>query len=127
MGQLGIFQRVQVVEAGIDERLVGQGPELFGQLQLGRIWWQEQQVDMLGMRGHTGPLAGMPARLVEHQDNLFAWARSHCLGKRGQFRLEERNQDPRGQVPDGAPGGGVDEADQIAPAVEVLAAAAPRV
>ena len=33
VGKLGVFQGVEVGTVGVDERLVGQGPELFSRLQ----------------------------------------------------------------------------------------------
>jgi hypothetical protein len=45
----------------IDQRRIGQGPEMFRRLKLGGIGWQKQQVDMVrNLEGCTG----MPARLI---------------------------------------------------------------
>src|SRR5512147_2363413 len=62
----------------------------------------------------------MPACLVEHQHNLLARTGSHRVRKGGELCLKEWERDACGQMPDGAARGGLDEADQIAPAVAVL-------
>lgn len=72
------------------------------------------------MLRHAQPLAGMPARLVQHQHNLLAWPCADRVRKGGELCLKEGDRDTCGQMPDGAARGGMDEADQIAPAVAVL-------
>jgi len=66
--RLGVLQLLDSGEVPIDQHRVGQRPQVLSRLQLRGMWWQEQQVDMLGY-AHLG--AGMPARAVEHEHDLF--------------------------------------------------------
>jgi len=73
--------------------------EMFGRLELGRIRWQEQQMDM---RGDLQLEAGMPPRPVQHQHDLPGGSGTDLARERLQLDLEERNGDTRRQVKDGA-------------------------
>jgi hypothetical protein len=46
--RLDVLQFVDAGEMLVDQHRVGQWPEVLGRLQLGRVRWQEQQVDMVG-------------------------------------------------------------------------------
>jgi hypothetical protein len=96
---------------------VGQWPEVLGRLQLGRVGWQEQEVDVLG-DPQAG--AGVPPRPVEHEDDLLGRPGAHRAGERLQLGLEQADAHRGGEMEDGAARGGVDEADQVAPRVAVL-------
>jgi hypothetical protein len=65
---------VQRSEVPIDDRLVQQGPEMFGGLEFGRIGRQEDQADPVGDDQAFG---AMPARVVEHEDDA---ALAPCTG-----------------------------------------------
>ena len=56
-------------------------------LKLGRVWWQEQLVDMLR---HTRVRTDVPAGTVEHQHDVFARTRPDLVGEGFQFHREER-------------------------------------
>ncbi len=105
---LHVLQFVDGGEVAVDERGVGERPQMFGGLQLRRVGRQEEQVDVLG---HTQPHAGMPARTVEDEHNLLGQARADLLGERGQLHFKEGNADCRGELKDRAARGGMDEAD----------------
>jgi len=96
---------------------VGEQPEMFSGLQLGRIRRQEKQVDVLG---HAELDARMPARAIQDQDDLLAWAGTDLTCERRQFDLEERNRDTRREVKDGPARGGMHEPHHIAPVVAML-------
>ncbi len=54
-------------EVPIDDRLVDQGPEMLGRLQLRTVGRQEDEADPLGDDQTFG---AMPARVVEHEDDV---------------------------------------------------------
>ena len=79
----------------IDQRGIGQGPEVFGGLQFRRIGWQEQQMDMVR---HTQALGAVPTCSIEHEHNLLLCS-SPCLTREClQLRLEEGDVDTRRQM-----------------------------
>ena len=114
---LGVFQILDGSEMAVGEGGIGQGPEMLGRLELGRIRRQEEQVDMLG---HTQPDARMPARTIEHQDNLLGRTCTHLAGELGQFHFKDGDAHRGRQMKDRAPGGRMDEADEVAPFEPVL-------
>ena len=117
---LGILQVVDRGKMPIGQRSVGEWPEMFGRLELGRIRRQEEQVNMLG---NAQLEAGMPARTIQHQHDLPLWASADLARKLGQLHFEEWNADRSGQMKDSAalrPRGGMHKTDQIAPIVAVL-------
>jgi hypothetical protein len=82
---LGVLQCLQVVEVPIGESLIGQRPQPLSRLQFRGIRGQEVQMypcwDMdLG--------AGMPARTIEHHQDLLARPRADRLGKLAQGERE---------------------------------------
>jgi len=62
----------------VDQWFIGQRPQVFGRLQLGRRGRQEEQVE--SFRYGEG-LAGMPSGAVEHQHNLLVFVSSHGLSE----------------------------------------------
>jgi hypothetical protein len=119
-GELHLFQFVEGREVAVDQRCIGERPEVLSRLQLRRIGWQEQKMDMLG---HPQSDAGMPPGAVEHEDDLLLGAGADLPGEGGEFHLEQVDADRGGQVEDGAPRadrGGVDEAHQPTPGEAVL-------
>ena len=114
---LGILELLDGGEMTIDERRIGERPQMFRWLEFGRIRRQKEQVDMVW---HRAALGAVPTGPIQHEDNLLVGTGSYCLGKGGEFRLEEGHTHRRGQVKDGATGGGMDKADQVAPVVAVL-------
>ncbi len=68
----------------IDEHRIGQWPQVFGGLEFGGIRRQEQQMDVLR---DAQTETGMPARAVQHQHNLLAWAGSGSTGKGGEHDI----------------------------------------
>ena len=64
----------------------------------------------------------MPARTVEHQDDVLVGAGAHLGGERRQERAEQRGVDAVGDEPHDLTSGGPDEAVQIEPLVAVVAA-----
>ncbi len=70
--------------------------------------------------GDTQFHAGMPAGAVKDEHDLLACPSAHVTGKGGQFDLEERNRDTRGEMEDGAARGRMDEAADVAPGIVVL-------
>ena len=117
VGELGVFELLDAVEMAVDERRVGQRPEVLGGLQFGRVRRQEEQVDVLG---HAQALeACQPAR-SRTRTICLAGTRAHLAGKGGQLDLEERDAHAGRQMEEGASRGGMDEADEVAPGEAVL-------
>ncbi len=71
------------------------------------------------MRGHAQlDAGGFPARAVEHEHNLLGGARPCLTCERGELDFKDRDTDggwQMGQMKEGPSGGGVHEADQVAP------------
>jgi hypothetical protein len=59
--------------------------------------------------------AGVLTGAVEHQHNLLGGTGPCLTRERGQFHFKHRNADGGGEMEEGASGGGVHEADQVAP------------
>ena len=114
---LDVFEFVDAGEMPVGQHRVGQRPQVLRGLQLGGVGRQEQQMDVLG---HAQPQAFVPAGTVEHEDDLFGRTGADLTGEGGQLHLEERDTDGGGQTKDGAPRGGMDEADEVTPVVAVL-------
>lgn len=114
---LCVFERLDGGEVAIGQDGVGQRPQMLRGLQLGRIRRQKQQVHVLG---HAQAEAGMPPSLVQDEHDLFVWASTDLLSEGRQFRLKERDGDAGGQMKDGAPRGGMDEANQVTPLIAML-------
>ena len=64
----------------------------------------------------------MPARAVEHQDDVLVGTGANLGGERPQERAEQRSVDAAGDEPHDLARGGPDEAVQIEPLVSVMAA-----
>jgi hypothetical protein len=63
---------------------------------------------------------GVPSGTIEDQDDLLRRAGAGLTGKLRQLDLEDGNADRRREMEEGASGGGMDEADQIAPGEAML-------
>jgi hypothetical protein len=64
--------------------------------------------------------AGMPARTIEHHQDLLAGSRADRLGKLGQGEREGGDRHGWQQQPPGPPGGWMHKGVEIAPLVAVL-------
>ena len=84
-----------------------------------RVRWQEHQFNAFR---NFQILGDMPARAVEHQDDVLVEAGANLGGERGQERAEQRGVDAVGDEPHDLARGGSDEAVQIKPLVAVMAA-----
>ena len=114
-----LIEFLQRLEVFIDDRLVRQRPQAFGGLDLWRVRGQEHQFNAL--RNHQ-ILGDMPARAVEHQDDVLVGAGTRLGGERRQERAEQSGIDTVGDEPHDLAGGWPDEAVQIEPLVAVMAA-----
>lgn len=117
--ELRIFEILDGSKVLVDQRGVGQQPEALGRLQFGGVRGQEMQMDMVGQAQLE---AGMPAGAIEHEPDLLAGTGTgpDLARKRCRFHLKEGNIDGRCQMEERASGGGVDEADEIAPLKAML-------
>jgi hypothetical protein len=69
---------------------------------------------------HPQMACSVPPCAIQDEDNLLGRPRADVAGKLRQFYLEKGDVDRRSEMKDGAPGGRMDEADEIAPGVAVL-------
>ena len=91
-----LIEFLQGLEVFIDNRLVGQRPQAFGGLDLWRVRWQEHQFN--AFRNHQ-ILGDMPARAVEHQDDVLVGTGADLGGERRQERAEQGGVDAVGDEP----------------------------
>lgn len=115
--ELRIFELLDGGEMLVDEARVGQRPEMLGGLQLGGVGREKEQVHVVG---HAQAHTGMPARTVEDEHDLLARTGPRRARKLRQLHFKEGNADGGGQMEEGATGGGMHEADQIAPCEAML-------
>lgn len=64
--------------------------------------------------------ACVPARTIQHEDDLLGRTGSRLACKLRQLDFKDGDADGRGQMKEGASGGGMDEANQIAPSEAML-------
>ena len=72
---------IEGLEVLIDDGLVRQRPQAFGGLDLWRVWGQEHQFNAFWNLQIPGD---MPARAVQHQDDVFVHAGTNLGGERRQ-------------------------------------------
>jgi len=77
-------------------------------------------VDVLGHAQVDPGMPTMPTSAVKDQHDLLGGASADLAGELSQLDLEACDADAGRQMEQGAPGGGVDEADEIAPGEAVL-------
>src|SRR3954447_19636055 len=118
-----LIEFLQGLEVLIDDGFVGQRPQAFGRLDLWRVWRQEHQLNALRNLQIPGDV---PARAVEHQDDVLVGTGADLGGKRRQERTEQRGVDTVGDEPHelarGWPDEAIKEAIKIEPLVAVMAA-----
>lgn len=114
---LHLFQRGQIREAHISQRLVGERPEVLSRLELGGVGGQDEQMDALG---DLDVLTGMPSRSIQDQRNPLGRSCTDIPSKGSQHLPKERRLDGGQEPPLGLAGGGTDEATEIEPLVALL-------
>src|SRR3954471_1046606 len=114
-----LIEFLQRLEVFIDDWLIRQRPQAFGGLDLWRIRRQEHQSTSLRNLQIPGDV---PARAVEHQDDVLVGTGADLGGERRQQRAEQRGVDTVGDEPHDLAGGWPDEAIKIEPLVAVMAA-----
>ena len=115
--QLDVVEVLDVGKVAVEQRRVTELPEVLAGLHLRRVGGQDEQMDVLW---HEQGVAGVPARSIEHEDDLLARSCPRRVRKGSQLDGEEIRADPSRQMPDGATGGGMDEGDDIAPDIARL-------
>jgi len=116
-GRKRIFEGGERGEMRIDQRIVGELPQMLGGLELGRVRGQEDQMEA---RGDLHQRTDVLPRLIEHEDNPPGRTCPHRAGKRLQRHAHDRGSDGRGEQPLTAPGGGMDKGEQVEPLKAVL-------
>ena len=99
------------------DRLVHQGPQPLGGLELGAVWGQEYQRDPVG---HDQALGPVPAGVVEHEDDVARAPRPNLAREAGEQGLEEPLAQAGGQEPDRLARGRLDEGGDVQPLVTVV-------
>lgn len=97
---LDLLQFIERREDSVGERLVGKRPEPLGRLDLGRIRWQERQVDALWKLQVS---TAMPSGPIQNQHDLFGESCSHLVGKSRQGAGEHLDIDRGQDEPTGFP------------------------
>jgi hypothetical protein len=101
----------------IDQRRVGELPEMLTRLQFWGMSGQEEQMDVIG---NLHLWTTVPACPIQDEDDLFPRSGACRFGERLQFDREDIGADAISQVPERAAGGGMGKGDQIAPIVARL-------
>ncbi len=83
VGQLGVFELLDAGEMPVDEHVVGQRPEMLGELELGRIGRIRRQAQPVDVLGHARPEAGVPAGPIQHERDPLRGAGSDRAGVGG--------------------------------------------
>jgi hypothetical protein len=73
-----------------------------------------------GTRSLTLACLVCPAGAIQDEDDLLGGSSAHLARELGQFNFKDGDADGRGQMKDGPPRGGMDEADEVAPGEAVL-------
>jgi hypothetical protein len=118
VGELGVLQLLDAGDMLVDQRGVGQGPQVLGGLQFGRGGWQEEPMHVVGDTQLEA--RRFPPRPIEDQHDLLAGTGAHGARELGQLDREERDVHGRRQVEDRSPRGGMDEPEAGAPGEAVL-------
>ena len=111
------LQRVEIGEGAVGHRLIDQGPEPLGRLQLGGGRRQEDQIHA-GWR-HEG-VGQMPARLVDNQHGAMGGVDALVTGEGGQRHGEGLCRDRRQQAPPALPRGRPHKTIDVEPFVAAL-------
>jgi hypothetical protein len=115
--RLRVLQLVNRGKVAIDERGIGERPQVLSRLKFGGIGWQEEHVEVLRNLKHE---TGVPASPIQHEHNLLGRTRADGAGERRSLHREERDRDGGRQMKDGPPRSGMNKAHQIAPCIAVL-------
>ena len=101
----------------IDQRGVGQRPEMFSRLEFRGIGRQQEQMDMRRDAQMAGSVLPRP---IQYEHDLFGRSSTNFPSELREFDLEQRDIDGGCQMEHRPPRGWVDEPDQIAPGIAVL-------
>lgn len=74
----------------VGQRRIREWPEVFSRLQLRRIGWEQQQVNVVW---HPEALGAVPTGPIQHQHDLPGRACANLSRKGGEFGREEGNAD----------------------------------
>ena len=81
----GLVEVLDGLEVAVDERLIDEGPQMLGGLQLGTVGGLEDEPDAVWNDEVLGP---MPAGIVELQHDAPLAPRADRLGEVGKHELE---------------------------------------
>ena len=76
---LRFFEVLDGGEMAVDQRGVGQRPQMLGRLEFWRVGREEVQIDVVR---HAQAQTGMPARSIQDHDELLLRSRA-CLARKG--------------------------------------------
>lgn len=114
----GLVDLVESGEVPVDQRLVEQGPEALGRLELGRVRRQVDEPDAL----RDGQVRlGVPAGAVEHEKDGAVASGAGFAGKEGEQALEQGLRHAVGEIPEHLARGRLHEGRDVEPLVAMVA------
>lgn len=114
---LELLQFVEGRKCAIEQRRIGQRPKALGRLEFRRVGGQEGQGDALR---HLKIGAGMPPRIVEHEQDMMIGTSPHLTRKGCQDLREARSVDGGHQQPTGGTRRRTDKAIEIEPFIPLM-------
>jgi len=114
---LDVFQFLNAGEAPVDQRRIGERPQMFRRLEFWGVGLEKQQVEVVW---HTQALGAVPAGPIQDQHDLLLGSCPDVVSECRQLRREQGNADGGRQMKERASGGGMRKAHEVAPFVPML-------
>src|SRR5262245_58959831 len=96
---LGLLQLLDRGEMAIDQRRIGEGPQMLRRWEFWRVGWEEVEIEVVR---HAQAETGMPTGPIQDEDDLLLGASSSLAREGGEFGFKERNAHRGGQMKAGA-------------------------
>lgn len=114
----GFIEVSKRFEMPIDDRLVEEGPEALGGLQLRGVWRQEDKAHAIG---DLKPRLAVPAGVVEDENDAAPALRADALSEVGQELFEERLADAVREIPNRFAARRLNEGGDVEPLIAMVA------
>jgi len=112
------LERFEVGDVFVDDGLVDGLPKMLCRLEFGRVWREKEQSDSFGNREVA---LGVPAGVVEHENDDAVFSGPGLLGEGRQQGLEERFRDAAGNIPEAFSRGRGHERRDVEPSEAMMA------